>query len=76
MFYVDILWVPPQHKQRDGAYPYAPLEASETSCVVIGFIKEVAVCLGQETITRDGKGCFASNDLNTNGMSAIRQVAA
>ena len=76
LLYIDILWVPTQHEQRDGAYPYASMEVLETSCVVIGSIEEVAVGFGQETVTREGKRTFACNDLNMNGQSAIRQVAA
>ena len=76
LLHVDILWVPSQHEQRDGAYPNASVKASEACCVVIRSIEEAAVGTGQEAITREGKRCFASNDLNTNGLPIIRQIAA
>jgi hypothetical protein len=50
LLYIDILWVPPQHKQRDGAYPYVPMDVAEVCCVVIGSIEEFAVGFGQEAI--------------------------
>ena len=39
------------HKQRDGAYPYGSVKVPEACRVVIGSIEEVAVGLGQETIS-------------------------
>lgn len=76
LLYIDILRVSPQHEKRDGADPYASVEVPVTSRIVIGSIKEVAVGFGQEAIAREGKGMLACNNLNTNGLSAIRQIAA
>ena len=52
------------------------MEVPETCRIVIGSIEEVAVGLGQKAITREGKKGFACDDLNTNGMFAIRKIAA
>lgn len=70
------LWVLPLHEQRDGAYPYASVKVPDVSCVVIRSIEEAAVGTGQEGITREGKRCFACDELNMNGLSAIRQIAS
>lgn len=74
--HIDVPWISHQHEQRGTAYPYASVEVPETSRVVIGSVEEVAVGLGQEVIVREGKKMIVCDDLNTNGLSAIRQVAA
>lgn len=50
VLFIEILWVLPQHEQRNGADPYVSLEVLEASCVVIGSIEEIAVGPGQENI--------------------------
>ena len=60
LLYVNILRISPQHKHRDGAYPYASTEIAETSCVIIRSIEEVAVCFGQSSFFKSSISGSAS----------------
>ena len=53
--HVDILWVSPHHKHLDGVYPDASMKASETSCVIIRSIEEIAIDLIHESIAKEVK---------------------
>ena len=50
VLFIEILWVLPQHEQRDGAYQYASVKVPKNRCIVIGSIEEIAVGPGQENI--------------------------